>query len=803
MSGEVTGAGVLRRSRWVAVALLALCGAASAFTAAKLEVTSDITHFLPDDSDPVTARLLRGLSSANIAQRTVLVIGGAAQDVLAAASERIATELRAAPEIAGVERSVDDAAQRQVYELYFPHRYGLLSREPEREYAALTSDAGLAGAAAELVRKLGSAEGVLIRKLAPEDPLLVFPRVLARLDAARQGGLRVRDGALFTNDGARAVLFVRSHASALDAPAQRAVLERIDTAVASARAALHTPLTIEKSGVGRYSVHAEAAVRADIERISIVSSVLIVALVLLALRSFRALVLVTIPTLFGAVFACAATLWVFGRVHGMTLAFGTTLLGVCSDYPVHLIGHHLLAPPGQHGMVTSRAIWPAIRLGGWTTIAGLAGLGIAGFPGIRELALFSAVGVLASLVATRHVVPIALGPGGVAADSTRWLADLLARGIRAVERRAALSWALLAVALGLCVLGFASLRFQDDLASWLPMPRELRAEDERVSASLLAMDPGKLVVVAASTTDAALAANERIAAALDGAVERGALTGYRSLGSLVWSKALQARNLAALRSAPQLGPRALAAFEAAGVDAAQLEPFARGLTSLPPPLSLAALLASPLSTIASGFVLDDLPGEAPALLLTHLRGVRDVTVLRSAIATIPEARYFDQRSVLSSTYAAFRARAFELLAAGLFAVLGMVLVRYRSLRRSLAAVMPAVLASAATLSVLAVLGVQLDLFHVLGVLLVLSMGEDYGVFLVENDSGEDLPATALGIALACASTVFSFGLLAFSAIPALRSLGQVVSIGVLLATVFAPAGLVLLDREARSARGDL
>jgi predicted exporter len=481
----------------------------------------------------------------------------------------------------------------------------------------------------------------------------------------------------------------------------------------------------------------------------------------------------------------------------MTLAFGTTLLGVCSDYPVHLIGHHLLAPRGQHGIVTARAIWPAVRLGGLTTIAGLAGLAIAGFPGIRELAVFSAAGVLASLIATRHIVPIALGAGGAAAGSTRALAVGLARGIRAIERRRSLSWGLLATALLLCVLGFAALRFQDDLASWLPMPKALRVEDERVSASLLAMDPGKLVVVAAGDTGAALAANDRVAAALDRAVAAGLLSDYRSLHALTWSPELQARNVAALRAAPQLAPRALAAFEAAGVDGSQLEPFVRGLSSLASPLALEALLASPLAPVASGFVLDAAADRAPPLLLTHLRGVRDPEAIRRAIAAVPEARYFEQRSVLSATYAAFRARAFELLIAGLVAVLGMVLARYRSLRRSLAAVLPAMLASAATLSVLAVLGVQLDLFHVLGVLLVLSMGEDYGVFLVESDSEEDLPATALGIALACASTVASFALLALSDIPALRSLGQVVSIGVLLATVFAPAGLVLLDRGAR------
>lgn len=789
MSPELASAA---RRKWVALMLLVLTAALGAYDALRLEVTSDITHFLPDDSDETTARLLRELTTASVAQRMVLVIGGAAPEVLVEASARIASDLERQASIAGVDHRVDDAAQRAIYDLYFPRRYGLYSDAPERDYARLLSSAGLERAAAELVRKLGGAEGPLIRRLAPEDPLLVFPRVLARLDHARQGGLGVREGVFFTNDGEQAVLFVRTKASALDAPAQRSALAAIERAVQDARGALHAPLTLEMSGVGRYSVRAERAIRSDIERISIFSSAVLVVLVLTFLRSFRALGLVLLPTVLGVVAATAATLFAFGRVHGMTLAFGSTLLGVCSDYPVHLLGHHVLGARDRDGSATARHIWPAIRLGGLTTLAGLAGMGLAGFPGIRELSLFSAVGVLASLIATRYVVPVALGRSGTAGPITRTAGSLLARAVAGIERRRALCWGMLALALGSSVVGLSSLRFQDDLASWVPMPEQLRKEDERVSARLLAMDPGKLVVVSGGSASAALDSNDQVAGVLDAAIQRGELGDYRSLHSLLWAPSLQARNLVSLYQVPQLGQRVLEAFDAAGVDPAQLVPFERGLKTPAEPLLLSDLLRSPLAPIASGFVIGD--PNAP-MILTHLRGVRDPSALQRALAPIANARFFDQRAVLAETYGAFRTRAFELLIGGLFAVLGLVLVRYRSLRRALAAVLPAILASAATLSVLSMAGVALDLFHVLGVLLVLSMGEDYGVFLVESEGGEDMPATALGIALACASTVASFGVLALSDIPALRSLGQVVSIGVLLATVFAPAGLVLLARR--------
>ena len=210
-----------------------------------------------------------------------------------------------------------------------------------------------------------------------------------------------------------------------------------------------------------------------------------------------------------------------------------------------------------------------------------------------------------------------------------------------------------------------------------------------------------------------------------------------------------------------------------------------------PPLALRELLGSSLAPIAGAFVLDL---HAPVTFITYLQGVRDLPRLQRRLAALPEARYFDQQVFLSSTYAAFRSRVLELIALGLVAVFGMVLARYRSLRPALAAVLPAVLASGGALAVLALCGVAIDLFHVIGLLLVLSMGEDYGVFLVESRGVEGLSATMLALVLACASTVLSFGLLAFSEIPALRSLGQVVSIGILLSLLWAPGGLVLLSR---------
>lgn len=792
------GAFSLRTQVIAACAVLAVCGLLGAYGWTHFKVTNDIAHFLPDGQDAVTGRVLRALATSGLGQRMVLTLGGAKPEQLRAGSELIAKQLQASQDISEVQWSVDEAAQKAIYDLYFPRRYAFWSEQPERDYSAMLSDVGLQRSADRLLTKLGGPEGALIRRMAPEDPLLAFPRVLERLDAARQGGLRVRDGAFFSPDERYAVLFVQTHAPALDATAQRRVLTQIDAALEHARAALHVPFTLEKTGVGRYSVRAETAIRADVERISTLSTALLVALLLIVLRSFSAIVLTIVPSLIGALAASAVTLLVFGRLHGMTLAFGTTLIGVCSDYPVHLLSHHLLGPKGLNARKTVENVWPALRLGGLTTVAGMVGLGFAPFAGIRELALFSSVGVLASLFATRWSIPWFMGISGRGAPSQRALATQLGRAVGGLRERPKLSCALLAFALAVCAAGAFTLRFDDDLASWVPAPKDLREEDARVSQRLLAMDVGRMVVVSAPTLEQALQRNDQVAALLTKAATRGEVGGFKSLHALLWSEALQRQNVAALRAASDVSARASKAFETAGFEPEAIAPFARSLDREIAPLELADLLASPLAPIAGGFILETEPSY---LIATHLRDVRDPAALVAALTSIPEARYFDQRELLTTTYAAFRARTLELVAAGLLAVFVMVLARYRAPRKALAAVAPAVLAAFSALSILSLCGVRLDLFHALGVLLVLSMGEDYGVFLVESEGTEGLAATVLGIVVACASTVISFGLLAMSTIPALRSLGQIVSLGVLLSMLFAPAGLTLLPRATRVDRG--
>jgi predicted exporter len=186
-------------------------------------------------------------------------------------------------------------------------------------------------------------------------------------------------------------------------------------------------------------------------------------------------------------------------------------------------------------------------------------------------------------------------------------------------------------------------------------------------------------------------------------------------------------------------------------------------------------------------------GQGDPAVVTFVRELETPNVLASFLDDLPGVYDFDQRRFSAGLYRRYRERVMTVVGLGLAAVLGVLLVRYRRVGSAVAAIAPALLAVASTCSVLAVLGESLHIFHLIGLLLVLGMGADYGIFMVERSLHErELGPTLVSVTVACATTVCGFGLLAWSSNPALHALGFTVGVGVLLSLVFAPTTLLLV-----------
>jgi len=758
----------------------------------RLDITNEITYFLPQGQDRVWAEFSSQLADSTLTRTTFVTLSGMAPDQLSRAAAQLAAAVDGHPEIASVRRGIDPQLQRKLYQLLFPHRYGFLSDRPEEELKSRFSDQSLRKSAQGLKRRLGSPLGSLIRRIADSDPLLVFPAHLHRLERLRLGSLVHKGDQFFTKDGKDAVVFVTSHSSAFNTEAQKKVLSAIRGAFDRINRANESQLRLELGGINLFAIASERSIRADVTRVSFFSTAAIIILFIIVFRSMRTLLLSLLPIVFGIVAALAVTLLLYGRLHGLTLAFGATLTGVCIDYPIHYLNHYSHSSKADSPITALGRVWPALWLGCVTTVLGLIGLAWTSFPGIREIAIFSAVSVVTALLTTRFILPdwLPREPHATAIQTRaqQTLSGLLSR----LSQRGTSLTIFLSIAVVLSGWGLARVRWQDDLRALSVVPFELAKKDSVLRERLSGIDTSRFVVALGADTERALRVNDRVSLALQDARAAGELEEFASLHSLIWSEQLQKRNLSALKALPDLSNRVLEALARAGFDPNKFEPFVSSLNAQNEPLTLRAISEAGLTDLLQGFLLksDDRVG-----IVTYLRGVTNLAALQGRIDKIKQARFFDQTAFVNQLYAEYRQRTVQLIAVGILFIAAILLMHYRNPRLLFASLVPSLLAAAMTVSALSIVGIAINLLHVMSLLLVLSMGVDYGVFLVESaPSGTALGSSLLSIVLACLFTVLSFGLMAMSDQPALASIGQTTGLGVVFALLLSPLSLSLVAR---------
>lgn len=131
----------------------------------------------------------------------------------------------------------------------------------------------------------------------------------------------------------------------------------------------------------------ETRVRDDIEVVSLAGTISLVLLVAFVLITRRYKIVWLMPILLiGLSIAAAVTVLVFGKIHGITLAFGPGIVGLAMDYGVHAV---FMDP-------RSRSTWKSNLAGLLTTLVILIILIFSEIPLLRQMMFFSAFGLVIS-----------------------------------------------------------------------------------------------------------------------------------------------------------------------------------------------------------------------------------------------------------------------------------------------------------------------------------------------------------------------------------------------------------------------
>jgi predicted exporter len=749
----------------VAAAWLAALIVLAILVQRRLVVVNDLRSFMPPAQTAEQKLLLDEIGDGPASRLLLLAISAATSERAAATSREFAAKLHGDERFTQVLNGETDLSALDPALL--PYRY-LLS--PTLDHAAFDAPF-LHDQLEQRVADLGSPGADLLKPLLASDPTLETLALAQRWTPAHSPELH--DGVWFAAHG-EALLLVQTRAAAFDPAAQRDAIDALNAAFAGLPESPAAHLEI--SGPGYFAVIVSARTRAEAEWLTAIGTLGFMILLLLAYRSPGALALVALPIASGAVAGMAATALAFHAIHGITLAFGFTLLGVAQEYPIRVFSHRRAGTSVSESLA---GVWPLLRLAIVSACIAYLAFYASGVSGLQQLASFTIVGLLVAGAATRWLLPATMPVQFTDVATSAWLERARARLVR-LPRPRWLPWAVLVLALGLLWLAPAPF-WQNDLAALTPVPPALLQREGELRSALGAPDIRYLLVLDAADDEQLLMLSERI----DVQVEKWKTEQLvddvdlpsRWLPSLATQRARQGR----------LPDRA--ALEAALAEAQHDLPFRRGLFT-PFVDDVEKARALPLLT-PQGFASSPLGARLQTMLtrrdgrsvaLASLSGVRDADKLVAAIGTLDgggAVSLLDLKASSEALVASYRERIGKALIVALLLLAAAVTIAFRDVRRAWHVIAPMSLATLLVLAVLRASGVSLSLFHLVALTLAAGLGLHYALFFERHTGDAAEERRTLHATLVCVgSAILVFGLLATSTIPVLRAIGLTVALGV-------------------------
>ncbi|MFY3325296.1 MMPL family transporter [Vibrio fluvialis] len=728
-------------------------------------IETDIMKLLPQSRQSPLAQAAFDKVTDSMSDKVAFVLTGRDSTSLFDAARDLETKLRHQSELTDVTGQIDAAKQQAWASYYFQHRFQFLT-DAQRDRLNTAPEQQVQGVIQALYNPFS---GVTGQELA-SDPFLLFRDYLSHLNQLSTQ-FQLHQGFLTTQkDGQTYVLLT---ASLTDSPYSLQA-QQIVAQVNEWQQAIKQQYQVEMAytGVVFYADFGTRSAKSEISTIGSVSLLGIVLLVMLVFRSAAPLLLALLSVSVGLLVALAATTAIFGKVHLFSLVFGASLIGVSIDYAFHYLTDRLAAGKRWDSVAGLKHILAAITLGLITSLIGYLGLLVAPFPGLQQLALFSAIGLLAAYATvvswypllaraptpSRHLPAMGL--------LSRWLDWWQGRTIRI---------ALPSTLLVLSAIALTQVHYDDDIRQLQAMPQALKQQETRVSQVTGMNSSQQMLVVSANDDEALMRKLEQLDGTLQNWQQDQVLQGYQSLHQYLASQQRQQSDFALVeqlyqRFAPQLS-QSLRLASVPTLSASFI------------PVSLSDYLSESVSEPVKFLYLGRI-GEAVAAVIM-LKGVQHADVIQAFAANDAHLAYLDKAAEISQLFGEYRVKVMELLAAALAGIALLLMWRY-GWRHTLRILFPCVIACMVGLAVTVLTGSALNLFNLLALVLVIGIGIDYTLFFAEQARSH---STLLAITLSAITTLLSFGLLALSQTHAIHSFGVTTLSGIFVAWLLSPLAI--------------
>jgi predicted exporter len=737
-----------RSSLKVSAPWLLLAFIAALVLSFRLQLSFDLSAFFPRQADLTHQALLEQWSNGPGSRLVVIGINGVSHEKLVDLSDQLRHELATKPEFSAV---VNGEPLENVATVPAPvDQYYLLLQDID------FSQTGLTQAVRLRFRDLAFGGGAELVDLIARDPYLATLDVLEGLAPVKRSG-----DMWFAKDGS-AVIMAETKAVAVDLSAQAKALGVIEDSFALI--AEGSTAKLQLTGVGAFSVELQKTISTEAVKRSVLATAALILVLLIIYKSSRLLVIAALPIGMGGLVGLAIVSLLFQQVHGITLAFGFTLLGIAVDYPLHLFSH---AKSAGRGVI--HRIWPTMLLSVTSTAIAYLALLFSGSEGLARIGVFTTIGLIVAALATRWWLPDLL-PYFVQPPASTALMDQLPR-FRYIG-------ALVVLVIASLVIVNSAARMEvwnDELSSLSPVPEHRLKKDIQLRSAADSPDLRYQLMLHETSLEALLLKSEAVEELLSDAVEQDLLSGWQSISHLLPSQRRLSERQAAIPDPALLAADLAVAVAPTSFHANAFDSFLKNsaIAKRLPALEPASYEGGILQAWVESHLIQR-PGHWIAL--TSLNDPR-AAEFADFIESWEGVELVDLQKFSTQLMRNYRTGITNTVAIATIIII-MLCWAVRKRGREVVWIALTVVASLAfTVSCILVTHASLTVIHLVALLLVLGLGLDYALFLSRKETSGERKLTQQAVFACAASTTLAFGMLAVSSIPVLKFLGLTVAVG--------------------------
>ncbi|HMO19257.1 MAG TPA: MMPL family transporter [Oligoflexia bacterium] len=638
---------------------------------------------------------------------------------------------------------------------------------------------------------LGSSLSSFYSEFLTIDPLLLVPDRI--LDLPPMPEVEYEEGLFvdFKSDGNYfAYAFFKVDPYPLPLEMTKILVADIDY-ILSHMTASYENLDFHWSGFIKFTRSSAHRIQNDIGRVGFWGSLFVVGILLYSFGSLLPLITGMLVVGSGIIFGTFLTLLFLGEMNLLTLAFGSSLMGVSVDYSIHYQSEYYFIKRKSDIDSTIRSVFRPITLGALTSIIVFVSLFFSGFPGLRELSVFGIGSLFSAYLTVVLWFPLIFGEKVVDSKKVpsflRMLVDAgkIKRnfGLTFKKKSKAKSFILFGI---ICFVVFSSINIttNDDIRLLQkPEPHILESElwlSERTGQRM----PNSFVMIEGKTREDVEMRSVLASRLLRRLQGEGTIDSFASLYSFLPSRDDQERSYRVYREfldkhEKELRESLLNRLEMDDrlvgriFDMSDMSPLTEERVNKLVPEMLKSSLG--IRAYDSGYFY-----QIPVF------GVKDRGSLIKSLGEEYGIYFYEYHDELSKLFKSYRERALYLLLLA-YVFIWLILVYLYGSKIGTKALVPALGSSVTTFSIMAIIGEPVNFFSILALVVVLGLGIDFVLFALEGkkeEGGSRETAAPVSILLSTCTTICTFSPLVLSDSPVLRTFGFVICLGVFFSYLY-------------------